>query len=1550
MAQSGHGWPGGQYHPNGMEHNGPIDPNAGTLPYNNGLGPDTEMLYMEDWNTMNQAPANYGGQTHAAPAGQQFYHAPYYQSTTNAFNDGNRQIEQRTSSPALAYGSSMYHEPAYQRPAPQQQEQQQHPPPSQQQSYQQFNPDLAQRNTSAQANSYPEAGSWQNTEHRVNHGAQNQYAQQPLAYDSSQNMYQHHLQQPSHAHTPTPPPVQRGAGQYPVTHGGPVNSRPNVITPPVSNMQTHGPPQPLHPGPSEYHFQPNQGQPAQVPYQNAPVHSGPVSSAYANQMQYAQPSSNGHANNAPVSSQPLGQQQGFAAQHSAGISKTPVTRTMSPMTSGQHIPTPSPVPYVANTSMNSAQPHTYVQQQPQHTPATFTVIPFRPPFDPLTHDGFSQLDGESNLFLSQTPTDIEWTDFVPDDSFSFSAHFNAKDGPLMPNRQKRLPCEIRRDWKWLRKQEKSAQNDAQRRTILLEKDRLDREMVAVSGERSKSCNTGRVPVCHLLTVIAQVEPTTKIGVKKIGPKSGSKPTSAQKTGSDSSDDSSEYDSDSEFEESEEDQAARKIKAGGRPSDPVRAIEYDVVIAVWRAPEEALQPNATANSIQAFGAHIEKLWTKIKDLKKEVKAAKEKKSKKLESLEADVGKQMKLMLTAIESVTKFAEPSVLENMGGNSKLAVILWNALRNSLSAKDFNGPLPKAILFLMSHFTTMERSLVLGVLKVPEYHKKHQKDFDKTCLGFLDQIQSKAKGTAADPEKKSKDSSISETKETLAAPKKNPVFTAKDLVSASKKAVSSETKKTQPAGAAVLDSRKANNIVTKAVGGSPSKRPRDEEIDSRVTKKVAVDGASGASATKPSTTTTKTTTVVQPRAKSTGSLLPGRTARPAAKPATKKVEPQSSSSSLSTISGLLAEIAKPKSPPRQKEEPTKAPETEEERKRRLRKEARRGLRVMWKPDDELEQVRIFQHDANEDEGRASNMVRDARDNRSEGQALKRALSHAEDQDGDAEKEDEEDNTSEGNPKEISLRPWLNPPAVEFLHIDQVNPGYRDKTFVSRGGATDFRTDDQQAMEKYEQTQFMEIYTSVSDIPETPKSPARKELEKPSVLPHVSQLPADALNLQELHLRWTEIAQFGAEQATQRALQRLRNKSSPERAAKFGRLLADMQDSSMMSQERLQPYAFAPSAAERAYSSKVAAMTPVERDAEVLRLLKSDAILRWVDKYPVDPNNLQTIHRHDYGDAKVQADIDAIEELVIPFLGKLYPATEPPEHMTTNAAFVKEWLAGYEKSLADRATNDATARAKKLAEEFARGNTASVAQTAPAPAATQAAQDPTAAAWAAYFAQMAPGQQQVQSAQGQQLTYDQYAAILQQTQALQAQQGGVGAQAPAAQYPQQSQPAQQDPNGHIGALLAALGGQTSQAQPAVAAQAVQQDPNAAAWAAYYASMGQAQQQPATAQQQPQPQQQQQQTQQQRSYQHRDRDRDRSNRNYNAADAMLDYGPSEADPHDKAHRGGRKENVKDTFRGKDYDRKGINRSLIGTKPCTFWAQGKCAKGDQCTFRHDPNDLK
>ena len=64
-------------------------------------------------------------------------------------------------------------------------------------------------------------------------------------------------------------------------------------------------------------------------------------------------------------------------------------------------------------------------------------------------------------------------------------------------------------------------------------------------------------------------------------------------------------------------------------------------------------------------------------------------------------------------------------------------------------------------------------------------------------------------------------------------------------------------------------------------------------------------------------------------------------------------------------------------------PETEEEKKKRLRKEERRKLRVSFKPDDSLTEVRIFVHDPEEEMGHDDSMIRDVGDVGGEGRMLK---------------------------------------------------------------------------------------------------------------------------------------------------------------------------------------------------------------------------------------------------------------------------------------------------------------------------------------------------------------------------------------------------------------------------------------------------------------------------------------------------------------------------------------------------------------------------------------
>ena len=84
-----------------------------------------------------------------------------------------------------------------------------------------------------------------------------------------------------------------------------------------------------------------------------------------------------------------------------------------------------------------------------------------------------------------------------------------------------------------------------------------------------------------------------------------------------------------------------------------------------------------------------------------------------------------------------------------------------------------------------------------------------------------------------------------------------------------------------------------------------------------------------------------------------------------------------------MADLSKPKEPAVAKAAEENPPETEEERKKRLRKESRRKLRVSWKPDDILTEVRLFTHDPDEELGPQDGSLRGAGDVKGEGSVLK---------------------------------------------------------------------------------------------------------------------------------------------------------------------------------------------------------------------------------------------------------------------------------------------------------------------------------------------------------------------------------------------------------------------------------------------------------------------------------------------------------------------------------------------------------------------------------------
>ncbi|KAK8024654.1 hypothetical protein PG993_012720 [Apiospora rasikravindrae] len=1174
-----------------------------------------------------------------------------------------------------------------------------------------------------------------------------------------------------------------------------------------------------------YQFQTAQGMVGghQYPAFAAPNGQGQV--VYQNQLQYAVPPSQSPAN-APAHIQPQRAGQAvFSAQPSMQqqqqqqvMAQAQIKRTLTP-TQKQQMMTPDGHSPVANAAaavqaQNSRQPSNpamspqvamqqRTQPPPQPTQPTTQangVAPAAPTTSAqpaLANATWNPVPGTPVLFFSNTPVQMEQH---RNRGGPFIASFNERQKPLLPGHPTRLPCEILRDFQAY---ENAVTNPnlspAELQAMRAKVAQFDQEMLQLTGKKAQTYP--RQPASKRLAT----------GRKPRGSRMG-------KSGPDSPDvDSSDYSS--EDEESLLDKEIRKRLSEPRPKDPIQSVKWDVEKIVWRTDEAPT--GWTANAIAEFGRYLKVLWDDLKQLRSDVKAADEK-SKKSAPLKKELEAKSAQVLMAVQTAVESSYDPVLRNMGGNQQLCSIFSNMLRSAYLMEDYTGPLPKTVLQLMSKITNMDKTFLLDKLKFQKVLIKYRKSLDSESVAAFEHIIASARDDKDQPDAKPAEKTAEKRSTTTndaapkpakvdvaAPPKRVPSILAKDLKSASKlstlkrpgssagveprRVLSDSTKALMAATSAKRtrdddeDSRATKKVATDA---PLTKRPRDDEVDSRASKKLVIDGTNGAqSTTKPSSTSTTSGPASQVRPRPTSSILPGKS-RPVAKPAAKKPDAPVSST-LSTISGLLAEISKPKSPPKARAEPVRAPETPEEKAKRLRKEARRKLRVQWKPEGELEQIRVFEHDAAEDEGRASNMIQDARDNRSEGQMLKRGIREDEDEMDVDDSSDEHSKTGA-----ISLRPWVEPSATDFSAIDDKK---RQKSFPNRGGLKEVESGQAKYMEEYERRELMVVYTSASDIPESPKSPPRKSSEAaPATQTRYGQLPSDKAEFLEVHRRWAENHQYGPKKALQGAIYRLGGAQTTD----LGKVIASLKTASI-NNKPLRAKMSSHQQSDKDASGSPASftnMSQADREAKVLQLLQSEAVTKWQDPNPFDPNRPQTSRRTDYSDPKVQADVDAFESVAAEFAGKPFPATEPPEHMKNNPAHVQEWQAGYQAEMAAKAQQDAAERARKMTEDQARQAAAALQQAAQPAAAQQTTQDAHAAAWAAYYAQYGQAQAATQQQPQQQAYggagYD-YSSVAQVMQALQ----GGQVQQPAAQAQAQAPAApSQDPNAQLMSLLSALGG------------------------------------------------------------------------------------------------------------------------------------------------------
>ena len=537
----------------------------------------------------------------------------------------------------------------------------------------------------------------------------------------------------------------------------------------------------------------------------------------------------------------------------------------------------------------------------------------------------------------------------------------------------------------------------------------------------------------------------------------------------SSEESSDDEDDSSY--TSEDEPAGSPLPSKRPEDIKAAVEYDTIKALWRPKRKSLSGDQIKKGMGDF-------WEVIKTIRDRWKAdaailtqAEEKqKAGELPLLKSRVKDQRDMMEMALKAALKHGHRSIVELMGENASLIFVCYQFLLDRFKAEDLNGQLSRAVLELLSIFTTLsnatlEKTHLVKVL--PRYVKMG----DARTAGYAKRITANAANASKDKEK------------TATAPPQKPGPSASPPTKRPEpEPVAGIKRPASTAGDGSVQKKMATG-VTKSNGASSALKPNGANTGKKpvsASEPTKAAAASTTPATKTKQVTAKPTNFFSSlqSAKKPGTSIKSGTPAQAAgtKPAEKKAPasaPMASSAapkSTFSFAETMANLQKPKEEkPAAKPEKEMPPETPEQKAKRLRKEARRKLHVRFADSEDLVQIRYFTHDPDEEFGHDDSQMRDVSDAGGEGRALKL---HQDQMDVDEEEEEEVDQP---------LIDFKEPHGIDFSDIDQED---RQRNYAKFGGELEPESSERTSREQYEANTLMVFYTDEKDIPPTPVEPA----------------------------------------------------------------------------------------------------------------------------------------------------------------------------------------------------------------------------------------------------------------------------------------------------------------------------------------------------------------------------------------------------------------------------------------------------------------------------------
>ncbi|KAK5937504.1 hypothetical protein PMZ80_010124 [Knufia obscura] len=549
---------------------------------------------------------------------------------------------------------------------------------------------------------------------------------------------------------------------------------------------------------------------------------------------------------------------------------------------------------------------------------------------------------------------------------------------------------------------------------------------------------------------------------------------------------SDSDDDLDIEDEEPPETRPAVITIAKPTNDERGkLLWEVVDAVWTPRNKPAPPEKIRSAVRFIGEAVRGLRDKWKETNDKLKKA-ENSNLPTEGLKVSVGTYREIMETLAGRVTKLGHPSIVKRLGENLILLSALYSFLVDRANAEDYDSPLIAAILQLGTKLETVDEEQLEKVKWTKVLVSRFAKKSTNESKAYAQQIILNAKKATARKKseaavqgpaspsgsstgqvagvKRQREGSetIQQAKKAAVKPSSKPLSVQmaerEKKLKADKVAATKASKPTATNGvnaAAVATRPKVTQALPQKASPFAGLMSAKKKPGTTNAERVAMEAAKNASAAP--------ATLAAPKKES----LANRTEVPAPVP-----RPAVSASSSSSFLGYLADMDKPKEAPKAKVEEI-LDETPEARAKRLRKESRRKLRVSWKPEGELVETRIFEHDSEEETGHDDSQMRDVGDTGKEGEMLKNRHK--------VEAEEDSDSSDDENP--MTPVEYYTPSEVDFSSMKQKpEDDFENTNFIKGGGNLRPESASIAAQEKLESGILMRMYAA-GEQPSSPTEP-----------------------------------------------------------------------------------------------------------------------------------------------------------------------------------------------------------------------------------------------------------------------------------------------------------------------------------------------------------------------------------------------------------------------------------------------------------------------------------